>query len=101
LRQVAYRHVPRAILDRPKMGFTVPMRAWLRGPLRDWAGDLLHSDALLERGRLRKRAVHANWNKFQNSDAPLAWEIWSLAMYASWLSARATGAASPRLRKSA
>jgi asparagine synthase (glutamine-hydrolysing) len=97
LRQVAYRHVPREMLDRPKMGFTVPMRAWLRGPLREWAGDLLHSDALLERGRLRKRAVHASWNRLQNSDAPLAWEIWSLVMYAAWLSAR-TSAASWRLK---
>lgn len=101
LRQVAYRHVPREVLDRPKMGFTVPIRAWLRGPLREWAGDLLHSNALIERARLRKRAVQANWDRLQNSDAPLAWEVWSLVMYAAWLNARTPGAASTHLKVAA
>jgi asparagine synthase (glutamine-hydrolysing) len=88
LRQVAYRHVPAAILDRPKMGFTVPVRAWLLGPLREWAGDLLHSDSLLSRARLRKTLVQDTWRKLGNADAPLAWETWALVMYVSWLSSR-------------
>lgn len=94
LRQAAYRQVPREILDRPKMGFTVPIREWLRGPLREWAGDLLHSDTLIARGRLRPQSVKRYWNKLQNSDAPLAWEMWSIVMYAAWLNARWPGGTS-------
>lgn len=88
LRQVAYRHVPREIMDRPKMGFTVPIDAWLRGPLREWAGDLLHTSSLLQKGFLKPEAVKRCWHQFQRFDAPLAWELWSLVVYSAWLGAR-------------
>lgn len=86
LRQLAYRYVPRELLERPKMGFTVPVDSWLRGPLHQWAGDLLHSRTLLDTGLLRPSAVTKAWQDFIARGAPLAWEMWSLTMYAAWVS---------------
>lgn len=94
LRQLAYRHVPADILDRPKMGFTAPIRTWLTGPLREWAGDLLHSEALLESGLLKKNVVGRQWAALLNADASNAWEIWSLVVYVAWLGSRDSGSIS-------
>ena len=62
LRQLAYRYVPRALLDRPKHGFNVPISAWLRGPLRPWAEALLDERRLRQEGYLAAGAVRARWN---------------------------------------
>src|SRR5690606_7105592 len=72
LRQLAYRSVPRELLDRPKMGFTVPVKEWLQGPLKAWAGDLLHSRLPYEKGFLRKEATLAAWDALQARNAPIA-----------------------------
>lgn len=96
LRQLAYRYVPNELLDRPKMGFTVPVRDWLCGPLRPWAGDLLHSDPLLELGMLKKAEVKRHWSRLQQGDTSMSWEMWALVIYTSWLSSRLGHAASAR-----
>ena len=61
LKRILYRHVPRHLVDRPKMGFGIPLREWLRGPLRDWAEDLLNPQALATVG-LDPRPVRAAWD---------------------------------------
>src|SRR5690606_33741612 len=84
LRQILYRHVPRDLVDRPKMGFTVPIAAWLQGPLRSWAGDLLFSsrsagDGLLDAASLRRR-----WDAFQRGRLEDANGLWAVLMLQAW-----------------
>jgi asparagine synthase (glutamine-hydrolysing) len=82
LRQILYKHVPPALVDREKMGFSVPLAQWLRGPLKDWAGDLLLSDSS---SRLLKSArVRAEWDSFLAGSSPNAAGLWALVMFRAW-----------------
>lgn len=86
LRQVLYRYVPQAIVDRPKMGFSVPIAEWLRGPLREWAEHLL-SPETLRGGALNPEAVRRNWTAFTSGRDDLALSVWALVQYQDWAQA--------------
>src|SRR5205085_598862 len=62
LRQVLYRHVPPALIERPKMGFGIPLGAWLRGPLRGWAEELIDQRLLATEGYFHPAAVRGAWD---------------------------------------
>lgn len=85
LRQVLYRHVPRELIERPKKGFSIPLGAWLRGPLRDWA------EALLDEQRLRREAffypgpIRQAWRQHQEGTADFSERLWSVLMFQAWL----------------
>jgi asparagine synthase (glutamine-hydrolysing) len=83
LRQVLARRVPRPLWDRPKQGFGVPLARWLRGPLRDWASDLLHApDAgggLLDR-ELARQKLREHLSGSRNH----AQGLWAILMFESW-----------------
>ena len=84
LRQVLYRHVPAELVERPKMGFAVPLGDWLRGPLRDWAESLLDERRLREAGLLDYALVGRVWR--EHIGGRRNWEhlLWSVLMLESW-----------------
>lgn len=85
LREVLYRHVPKEMVDRPKMGFTPPVGAWLRGPLRDWAEALLDPARLQREGNFDAKTIAAVWSDHQSGRADRRHELWSVLMFQSWL----------------
>jgi asparagine synthase (glutamine-hydrolysing) len=84
LKEVLYRHVPRALVDRPKMGFGVPVAAWLRGPLRMWADRLLASERLEAGGHLQPSVVRPMWQAHLDGRADHSFRLWTLLMFEAW-----------------
>lgn len=85
LRQVLYRYVPAAMVDRPKAGFGIPLHDWLRGPLREWAEDLLSETALGEHGLLDSAAVRRVWLTHLAGHGAGEHALWAVLMLQAWL----------------
>lgn len=83
LKQVLYRHVPRELVERPKMGFGVPIDVWLRGPLKDWAEDLLDERKLKADGLFKPAAVRTLWARHLSGEQ---WQypLWTILMLQAW-----------------
>jgi asparagine synthase (glutamine-hydrolysing) len=88
LRKVLSRYVPDALVERPKMGFGVPLTAWLRGPLRSWAADLLQVDRLKRDGFLDHRVVCGLWTEHLDERADWSEQLWGILMFQAWRMAR-------------
>ena len=85
LRQVLYQHVPPDLIERPKQGFTVPIDQWLRGPLRDWAQDLMSTEALQRAECFDVPQVRKTWARFlAGDDHPAQW-LWNVLTVQQWL----------------
>ncbi|MEI8395096.1 MAG: asparagine synthase (glutamine-hydrolyzing) [Rhodospirillaceae bacterium] len=84
LRQVLYRHVPRALVDRPKQGFSIPLAGWLRGPLRDWAESLLTPAALSEDGLLDPVPIRRAVVEHMTGRRDHAHALWAVLMLQAW-----------------
>ena len=83
LRQVLYRRVPKDLVERPKMGFSVPIDRWLRGPLRTWAAGLLSPDALGDSG-LDAAAIARVWKDLIEGRRPAGAALWAVIMFQAW-----------------
>ncbi len=92
LRQILDRYVPRSLIERPKMGFSVPIDKWLRDPLKEWAGDLLQSTAFHAMFPVRPTAIRGLWDDYLAGRGCSANEIWALVMLSAWAGSTASKA---------
>jgi asparagine synthase (glutamine-hydrolysing) len=92
LRQVLHRYVPADLVERPKCGFGIPIDAWLRGPLRDWAEALLDPSRLRQDGFFEVAPIRAAWETHLSGRANLQYHLWSVLMFQAWREAWNKGA---------
>ena len=85
LRQILYKHVPPALIDRPKAGFAIPVAHWLRGPLRTWAEQLIHPDRLKREGYLRPEPISELWHQHITGRYDHSSKLWTILMWQAWL----------------
>lgn len=84
LKRVLARYVPATLTDRPKMGFGVPIESWLRGPLRDWAEDLLSPAALGDGGLLRSGPIRELWKAHLSGATASHYRLWPILVFQAW-----------------
>jgi asparagine synthase (glutamine-hydrolysing) len=85
LRKVLFKYVPRKLVERPKWGFAPPLAAWLRGPLRPWAEELLNEKRLRSQGILDPAPIRARWREHLAGRRDWNCSLWGVLMFQAWL----------------
>lgn len=85
LRELLYSHAPRALFERPKAGFAIPIGQWLRGPLRPWAEELLSPTRLAAEGYFDPAVVTARWRDHLSGRRDATPALWAVLMFQAWL----------------
>lgn len=84
LKQLLYKRVPKHLIERPKMGFGVPIGDWLRGPLRDWAEFLLAEKRIVQSGYFHNSEIQKKWREHLTGDRNWHYYLWDILMFESW-----------------
>lgn len=90
LRQVLYKYVPKELIDRPKMGFGVPIDEWLRGPLKEWAWSRLNPDTIKKHNVLESEPIQNQWKAHQDQTANFQYPLWTALILQDWLEREST-----------
>ncbi|MFV2045671.1 MAG: asparagine synthetase B, partial [Anaerolineales bacterium] len=88
LRKVLYKYVPQALIERPKMGFGVPIGSWLRGPIKEWAEGLLDPSRLESEGFFDPIPIQRKWKQHCSGHRNWQYDLWVILMFQAWLEGR-------------
>lgn len=91
LREVLYKYVPKNLIERPKMGFGVPLAIWLRGPLKEWCENLIDEKRLIEEGFFNAKIVRTRWKEHLSGIRNWENQLWDVVVFQAWLDEHKNG----------
>ena len=83
LKNILYKYIPKKLVSRPKMGFSVPLNDWLKGPLKDWASELIKKENLIK-NNIDADKVLLKWNEHISGKRNWQYKLWPILIYQSW-----------------